>query len=216
VQRPLDLRLIVVTDRGLAAPRGVHDIVRAAVEAGAPAIQLRDKAAPAAELLQAARALLPVIRAAGALLFINDRIDVALAAGADGVHLGPHDLPLTAARRIAPPELLIGFSTDNPEMARQAERDGASYIGCGAVFGTSTKPEVGDERIGTARLDEVARAVSIPVVGIGGVGTTNIADIARTRASGAAAVGAVMGAGDPAAAVREIMRVWDSARDGNR
>jgi thiamine-phosphate pyrophosphorylase len=216
VQRPLDLRLIVVTDRGLAAPRGVHDIVRAAVEAGAPVIQLRDKAAPAAELLQAARALLPVIRAAGALLFINDRIDVALAAGADGVHLGPHDLPLNAARRIAPPELLIGFSTDNPEMARQAERDGASYIGCGAVFGTSTKPEVGDERIGTARLDEVARAVSIPVVGIGGVGITNIADIARTRASGAAAVGAVMGAGDPAAAVREIMRVWDSARDGSR
>jgi thiamine-phosphate pyrophosphorylase len=204
----LDLRLIVITDRDLAAPRSIVEVVAAAVEAGAPAIQLRDKRATASELAQAARTLLPIVRAAGALLFINDRIDVALAIGADGVHLGPHDLPLEAARRIAPPGFLIGCSTDDPDSARQAERDGASYIGCGAVFGTSTKSDLGAERIGLDRLDEVARAVSIPVVGIGGIDTGNVAGVAATGAAGAAVVGAVMAAEDPAGAVRRLLDAW--------
>jgi thiamine-phosphate pyrophosphorylase len=206
-----DLRLIVITDRGLAAPRDVLTIVQAALDAGAPAIQLRDKSATAADLLRQARTLLPRTRAAGALLFINDRLDVALAAGADGVHLGPDDLPVTAARRTAPPGFLVGCSTDDPDVARRAEADGADYIGCGAVFGTRTKTEVGTERIGVQRLDEVAAAVTIPVVGIGGITTGNVAGVAASRAAGAAVVSAVMGAADPAAAVTALLGLWSGA-----
>ncbi|MEO5510894.1 MAG: thiamine phosphate synthase, partial [Longimicrobiales bacterium] len=178
---------------------------RSALEGGAPAIQLRDKSASARQLFEQAAELLPLTRRHGALLFINDRVDVAISVGADGAHLGPGDLPLAAARRIAPAGFLLGFSTDDPEQARAAAAAGASYIGCGAVFGTTSKEEVGDERIGTGRLDEVAGSVSIPVIGIGGIGPGNVREIADTRAAGAAVIGAVMAASDPAAAVTALL-----------
>lgn len=203
---PPDLRLIVVTDTALAAPRSVRDVVADALDAGAPAIQLRDKNADASTILAEARELLTLVRRYGALLFINDRIDVALAAGADGVHLGPDDIPIEAARRIAP-GLLIGYSTDDPEEARRAQDAGADYIGCGAVFGTRTK-DVGGEAIGIDRLNEVAEAVSIPVVGIGGVTVENVHEIGRSKAAGAAVVGAVMAAEDPAGAVRSMLAAF--------
>jgi thiamine-phosphate pyrophosphorylase len=199
------MRLLVVTDAKLAGPRGVMETVRGALAGGARAIQLRDKAASARELAAQLRALLPDARRAGALLFVNDRVDVALASGADGVHLGPSDIPVGHARRIVPPAFLIGYSTDDPAAAIQAAREGASYIGCGAVFGTTTKPEVGDECIGTNRLDEVARAVHIPVVGIGGIHAGNIHQVGATAAAGAAVAGAVMTAPDPEAAVRQLL-----------
>lgn len=209
----LDLRLIVITDRGSAAPRDVGDVVAAALAAGAPAIQLRDKAATAVELFEQARALLPIVRAHDARLFINDRLDVALAAGADGVHLGPDDITVAAARRLAPPRFLIGYSTDDPEGALRAERDGASYIGCGAVFGTSTKPEVGGERIGVERLDDVALAVAVPVIGIGGINVMNVGEIAsRSNAAGVAVVAAVMSASDVPAAVRALLAPFPPPR----
>ena len=201
----LDLRLIVITDAHLAAPRTVADLVAAAVAAGAPAVQLRDKQATARELVEQARILLPLVHAAGARLMINDRLDVALAAGADGVHLGPDDLPIAAARRIVPAGFVVGASTDDPELAVRAEADGADYIGCGAVFGTTTKPEAAGERIGTARLDAVAGAVRIPVVGIGGITPANVAQVAATRAAGAAVVGAIMTAHDVGAVVRKLL-----------
>jgi thiamine-phosphate pyrophosphorylase len=205
----LDLRLIVITDRLLAAPRTVLEIVAAALEAGAPAIQLRDKQAPAGDVARLALALLPLVRAARARLFINDRVDVALAVGADGVHLGPDDLPVDAARRITPPGFLIGYSTDDPATAQAAVAAGASYIGCGAVFGTTTKAAAATERIGTERLDAVARAVDIPVIGIGGIDPSNIDAIAGTAAAGAAVIGAVMAAPDPGAAVRRLLEPFD-------
>ena len=203
---PPDLRLIVVTDTALAAPRTVRDVVAAALDAGAPAIQLRDKNADASTILAEARELLTLVRRYGALLFINDRIDVALAAGADGVHLGPDDIPVQAARRIAP-KLLIGYSTDDPEEARRAQDAGADYIGCGAVFGTRTK-DVGGEAIGIDRLNNVVDAASIPVVGIGGVTVENVHEIGRSRAAGAAVVGAVMAAEDPASTVRSLLAAF--------
>lgn len=202
-----DLRLIVITDRRLAAPRTIPDIVRAALDAGAPAIQLRDKTATASELVEMTRLLLPLARAAGALLFVNDRIDVALAAGADGVHLGPDDVPVAAARRIAPPDFLIGCSTDDPARARQLELGGATYIGCGAVFGTTTK-DVGGERIGLARLERVVRSVRIPVIGIGGIDVANIGEVRQAGAAGAAVVGAVMTADDPGAMTSRLLAAF--------
>ena len=151
---------------------------------------------------------MPIVRHYNALLFINDRLDVALAAAAHGVHLGPGDMPVAAARGVAPPEFLIGFSTDDPASARAAESAGASYIGCGAVFGTTSKPEVGDERIGTDRLALVAQAVRIPVIAIGGIDAVNIGETATAGARGAAVIGAVMTAPDPAAAVRGLMSAF--------
>lgn len=210
IGRP-DLRLIVITDRLLAAPRDLLEIVRLALEAGAPAVQLRDKTATARELFEQATRLRRLTREYGALLFVNDRIDIARAADADGAHLGPADLPLTAARRIVPPEFLLGISTDDPEIARQAERDGADYIGCGAVFTTTTKPEVKDEMIGPAGLAAVAEAVSIPVVGIGGITTENVSELAGTGAAGVAVIGAVMRAPDPRSATRRLLEPFGQA-----
>lgn len=203
--RRLDLRLIVLTDAALAAPADVDDVVRLALTAGAPAIQLRDKDATVSALTDHARALLPIVHGAGARLFINDRIDVALASGADGVHLGPHDIPVAAARRMAPAGFLIGYSTDDPEVARKAQDDGASYIGCGAVFGTTTKRDLGDERIGLDRFQLVANAVDIPVVAIGGITARNAALVRAAGAAGVAVAGAIMAAADPAEATRGLL-----------
>jgi thiamine-phosphate pyrophosphorylase len=205
VTRFPDLRLIVITDRRLAAPRPLLQVIEAALAAGAPAVQLRDKDGDAAALVQFARTLIRPVRAAGALLFVNDRLDVAVAAGADGVHLGPDDMPVDAARRVAPARFMIGYSTDDPALARLAERNGASYIGCGAVFGTTTKADVGDERIGLERLADVVRSVSIPVIAIGGITPANIRDVRRTGAAGAAVVSTVMSAPDPGDEVRRLL-----------
>lgn len=209
--RDPDLRLIVITDGPLAAPRTVEDVVREALEAGAPAIQLRIKEATAAELFRAATFFRELTRRYGALLFVNDRLDVALAAGADGVHLGPEDLPVHAARAAvlrAPPTatpFLIGFSTDDPAAARAAQHAGADYIGCGAVFGTTSKAGIGDERIGLQRLAEVVRSVRIPVVGIGGITPDTAHQVRATGAAGLAVIGAVMAAREVAMAVRGML-----------
>jgi thiamine-phosphate pyrophosphorylase len=207
------LRLIVITDHRLAAPREVLDVVRAAVAAGAPSVQLRHKGVGARALAEEGRALLEITRPADALLFINDRLDVALAIGADGAHLGPDDLPIAAARSLAPPGFLLGHSTDDPDVARRAEADGADYLGCGAVFGTTTK-DVGDEAIGTPGLARVVDAVGIPVVGIGGVTPDGASAIAaETGAVGVAVVGAVMGATDPGTAVGALLEPFGPARE---
>lgn len=214
--RPPDLRLIVITDRSLAAPRSVRDVVEAALAAGAPAVQLRDKDATARDLLEQARVLRELTRRTRALLFVNDRMDVALAAGADGVHLGPRDIPVADARNAARlagrPDFLIGTSTDDPETARRAVLAGASYIGCGAVFGTTSKPEVGDERIGPDRLRDVVRAAAAPVVAIGGITPVNAPQVAATGAAGLAVISAVMAAPDIQTAVKQLLSALPPSR----
>ena len=205
----MDLRLIVITDAGNAEPRGVVAVVRAALEAGAPAIQLRDKHANARELFEQATTLRALTASFGALFFVNDRLDVALAAGADGVHLGPDDMPLSAVRTAVPRPFLIGWSTDDPAAARAAAAAGADYIGCGAVFGTTSK-NIGDERIGLEGLQRVVNAVSIPVVGIGGIDTRNVAQVAATGAAGAAVIRAVMAAPNVGAAVTALLAPFSS------
>ena len=197
------LCLIVITDRRLAA-RAVEDAVAAALAAGAPAIQLRDKEIAPRDLLPIARRLRGLTRAAGALLFVNDRLDIALAAGADGVHLGPDDLPVAPARRIAPPGFLIGYSTDDPRAARRAAARGADYIGCGAVYPTTTKAGAGAP-IGLSRVKEVARAVAVPVIGIGGITPDRAPEVRAAGAAGCAAISAVMAAPDPGAVVRQFL-----------
>lgn len=200
------LRLIVVTDAGVAAPKPLTEVVRAALRGGARTIQVREKGAAPRELLEVARAVRPAVLEAGALLFVNDRMDVAVAAGAHGVHLGPEDLPLRAARKVVPRGFLVGYSTDDPDEARRAEEEGADYIGCGTVYATDHKEDAG-RVIGLEGLDRVARAVEIPVVGIGGVTPERAREVAeRTAAAGVAALGAVMGAADVEGAARGLLR----------
>ena len=198
---------MVVTDVDLAKPRQVVDVVRAAVTAGAPAIQLRDKAANARELLEAGRIILPVVHGAGALFFINDRVDVALALGADGVHVGPNDTPASAIRRVVPQGFIIGGSTDKPAQAQQLVSEGVDYIGCGTVYTTSTKPDAGAS-IGVEGLQSVVDSVEVPVIGIGGISADRVAEVARSGAAGVATVGAVMGAADVADEVVRLLAPW--------
>jgi thiamine-phosphate pyrophosphorylase len=198
------LSLIVITDDGLAGERGVETVVSEALAAGAPCIQLRRKGGDAGSTLRLALRLREMTAARGALLIVNDRVDIALASGADGVHLGPDDLPVVRVRRVVRPDFIIGYSTDDPEDARRAEAEGASYLGCGTVWPTGTKPDAG-AAIGTDGLAAVAAAVSIPVVGIGGITVERAARLRATGAAGAAVVGAVMAAEEPGLATRRLL-----------
>lgn len=201
---------MVVTRPNPACGHPLRDVVARCVRAGSTAVELRHKTATGRALFEQARALLPVVREAGALLLVNDRLDVALAAEADGVHLGPEDFPVRAARRIAGPGFLIGYSTDDPARAKAAARDGADYLGVGAVFGSHTKAGLREEAIGPRRVREVLDAAGLPGVGIGGITAANAGEVARAGA-GVAVVGAVMDAEDPAAAARTLRREIDAA-----
>jgi thiamine-phosphate diphosphorylase len=205
------LSLIVITDPSCGEGRSIVDVVRAALRGGAPSIQLRGKDQAAREQVDLARALLAETRAAGALLWVNDRLDVALAAGADGVHLGQDDLPVDAARRIVPAGFRIGISAETPELARTAERDGADYVGTGPVYTTGSKADAG-EAVGCERIAQVASAVRIPVVGIGGIGEANAGAVVRAGAAGVAVISAVMQSADPEAATRALLRAIEAGR----
>ena len=205
------LRLTVITDEGLARPRALVDVVREALAGGAPTIQLRLKDATARELLEAAVMLTPIVHSAGALFIVNDRLDVALASAADGVHLGPDDPPVGDAREAAKETLgataatfVLGHSVDTKKGAVQAEAEGADYLGVGAVYATANKSDAGDV-IGLEGLRHVVESVSIPVVGIGGITPERAAAVAGTGACGCAVIGAVMGSSQPADAVRALL-----------
>jgi thiamine-phosphate diphosphorylase len=198
------LRLIVVTDADCGG-RDLVDVVRAALRGGAPAIQLRMKDGAARDMVEMAQALLAETRPAGALLFVNDRVDVAVIAGADGAHVGQDDLPVGAARRVSPPGFLLGVSAESVELALRAEAEGADYVGVGPVYATGSKADAG-EPIGLARIAEVAAAVTIPVVGIGGITVGNARAVVESGAAGVAVISAVMRADDPESAVRQLLR----------
>ena len=198
------LRLIVLTRPPHPGGRPLVEVVAECLEAGCPAMQLRDKLASAEQLYRQAAELLPLARAHDALLFVNDRLDVALAAGADGVHLGPDDIPVEAVRAHVPRSFLVGYSTDDPDAGRAAARDGADYLGVGAVFGTTSKAGVEGEAIGPVRVGEVARAAGLPVVGIGGITPEN-AGLVAAHGAGVAVLSAVMDAEHPGDVVRQLL-----------
>jgi thiamine-phosphate pyrophosphorylase len=196
---------MVLTDPRAAGARPLEDVVEDVLAAGATAIQLRDKDAGTGELLPLARRLRERCRAHGALFLVNDRLDLALACGADGVHVGQDDLPAAGIRAVSPPGFLIGVSAETPELAIQARADGADYIGCGPVWPTDSKADAGDA-IGVAGVASVARAVRIPVVAIGGITPERVPELLDAGAAGVAVIRAVLAASDPSAAVRDLLR----------
>jgi thiamine-phosphate pyrophosphorylase len=193
-----------VTDAALSRAGNTSD-VRSAIAAGVGVVQYRAKQGSTRELCQEAAAL----RAAcGAALFlVNDRADVALAVGADGVHVGQDDLPCAVARRLLGPGKVVGVSVGSAEEAREAERAGADYVGVSPVFSTRTKLDAGAGR-GLETLRQVRRAVSIPVVAIGGIDLGNAAAVVAAGAHALCAISAVVTAADVAAEIRRFQALF--------
>jgi thiamine-phosphate pyrophosphorylase len=213
-ERRLRLRgLYGMVDLAPGAAAGGVPLARALLDGGARVLQLRMKGQGGGAMLAAAEALRPITRARGALLVVNDRLDVALASGADGVHLGQGDLPLAAARAVARArgaDLLIGVSTHDLDQAERAARDGADYLGFGPIFETRTK-ERPDPVVGLEALRRVCH-LPLPVVAIGGITLQTVAEVARAGASAAAIVAAIRLAPDPAAAARAVTNAFAAVR----
>ncbi len=209
--RFVDFAVYVITDRRLARGRSHEEIAAAAIAGGATVVQLRDKDLTTRQMVETAARMLAVTRPAGVPLVINDRVDVALAVDADGVHLGPDDLAVGAARRILGPARLVGASAGTVDEAVQAEREGADYLGVGSVFHTSSKPDAGSP-IGIEGLRRIVQAVRLPVVAVGGITHGNAAEAIRAGAAGVAVISAVVAAADIAAATRSLVEVVRAAR----
>ncbi|MBI2089320.1 MAG: thiamine phosphate synthase [Deltaproteobacteria bacterium] len=207
-------RLYAILDPAEIRGRPWESVLKALLEGGARVIQLRAKELSARELLEVANKGRMLIRTANGQWIVNDRVDVALAADADGVHLGQEDLPLSVARKLVGKEKLIGVSTHDLKQAREAEQGGADYIGFGPIFGTATK-ETGYAARGVEMLREACRAVKIPVVAIGGITEANVAEVWGAGADSAAMISDLMRAEDVTAKVRRILAIHKKAI-GNR
>jgi thiamine-phosphate pyrophosphorylase len=198
--------LFVITDPDLARGRSHTEMARAALEGGADAVQLRDKSTSAYNLCLWAREIQP-------LFVVNDRVDVALIAGAEGAHIGPSDLPVREARKLLPKPAILGVSAGDKSLAKKAQRAGADYLGVGPVFPTTTKPD-GRPALGIEGLAAIIKAVSIPVVAIGGINHENVSGVIAAGAAGAAVISAVATAEDMASAARALKRRIVEARRG--
>jgi len=202
------LRLMVITDRGVCA--NLPDAVAAALRGGARAVQLREKDMGALELLELARRLRRLTREHSASLIVNDRIDVALAADADGAHLGWRSLPVGVARRLLGPDRLIGVSTHSPSEAARAQEQGADYVTFGPVFDTPSKRGLVATQ-GVEGLAECVRAVDLPVVAVGGVLPEHVASLRDAGAIGVAVIRGVLASPRPEEAARAYLAAWDDA-----
>lgn len=216
----LDYRAYLVTDRGLCLGRDLLDVVAAAVQGGVTLVQLREKHADGREFVELGRALKDLLDPHGIPLLVNDRVDVAQAIGAAGVHVGQSDIPYADVRRILGPDAIIGLSVDTMEQALAApDLDqvaggagiGPDYLGVGPIFPTSTKADAG-EAWGLEHLTALRRQTHQTLVGIGGITALNAADVIRAGADGVAVVSAIVSAPDPAKAVRALLDAVESAR----
>ena len=206
------LRLVVVTEAA-GDERGHEDVARAALAGGCRAVQMRDKNMTDREFAGVAARIKALCRKRHALFFVNDRVDVAAAVAADGVHLGVEDLDVASARQLMPPGAIIGFSPESREEARQAAAVGADYLGIGPVFGSPTKADAG-RPIGLEGLEAYCGARTAPVIGVGGITAGNAASVIDTGAVGVAVVSAVSRADDMEGSVREILEALGH-RDGS-
>lgn len=203
------LRLYVIPDRFIGAPISLVEQTELALKGGATSIQLRDKSMSGRELYSVACEMVVLCHRYEALFFVNDRLDVALACGADGCHLGQSDLPVAQARKIVPSSFFIGQTARNLEQARIALDEGADYLGVGAVYPTGTKNDT--SVIGLKGLKEVASSTSLPVVAIGGIGVNSINSVISSEAAGVALVSAVVGQPYPEEVARSIREKVDRA-----
>jgi thiamine-phosphate pyrophosphorylase len=205
-----DFKLYVIIDSRAAGGRSLVDVAAEAAKGGADIIQLREKDAAAREIVDLGRAVKKAVVAVSkdALFIINDRPDIALACGADGVHIGQDDIPPDAARAVIGKDKVLGISTHSLEQAFAARKSGADYIGVGPVFSTPTKPDY--KAVGLGLVREVRKAVNIPFVAIGGISADNIGQVIDAGAQRIAVVRAVCGAGNIAAAAKALKERLDN------
>ncbi len=197
-----------MTGASHSAGRDTPSVVADALEGGIDVVQLRDKGQSARERYRTGLRLRDQTRAAGVPLVVNDRIDLARAIDADGVHLGQSDLPVEVAREQLGASAIVGVSASTVAEATAAEAAGADYLGVGAVYGTTSKAVPDEENgIGTERIEAIARAVDIPVIGIGGIDANNAAAVVDAGATGVAVISAITAADDPRAATGELREV---------
>lgn len=202
-----DLSLYLVLGAADTGKRPFEEVVLAAIEGGVTLVQLRDKQASTRVLLEHALRMKALLEPRGVPLIVNDRIDVAMAARADGVHLGQDDMPPAIARRLVGEEMLIGLSVSDRVEADLADPDTVDYVGIGSVFPTGTKSDAG-EAIGPAFAGELRQQVGLPSVAIGGINAGNAAQLRGTGIDGLAVVSAICAADDPTAAARELRQAY--------
>jgi thiamine-phosphate pyrophosphorylase len=218
MSRPFDPTLYLVTDTALARPRPVADVVRAAVAGGVTTVQVRDKTASRRELLELTRAVQAALAdRPDVALWVNDAVDVALLAGADGVHVGQDDLPPAEVRALLGPGRLLGFSVSSVaelDVARALPAGTVDLVGIGPVWTTPTKPDAGSALGpgGVRTLADAARAAGFTTVAIGGIDATRAAEVAATGVDGVCVVSAVCTAPDPAAAARSLRAEIEGVR----
>ena len=205
------LTLCLVTDRSFLRGTSLSDVVAAAVRGGVTSVQLREKEADGREFLELALALKALLGPSGVPLYVNDRVDIALAAEADGVHLGQSDLPTRAARELLGRERTIGLSITQVEEARQADTAYADYLGVGPIFATATKPDAAPV-LGIEGLARVRAVSSLPLLAIGGIHEGNAALLRPAGADGIAVVSAIMGTEEPEAAAQRLFAQFLGAR----
>jgi len=206
-------RLHILTDRSLQERWSHLELARAALEGGADTVQYRSKGGSTRSMILEAAEIRELCRRRGTPLIVNDRVDVAIAADADGVHLGDDDFPLTLARDLLGPHRILGGSSDDAEQAAQRRLDGADYAGIGPVFATASKRDTGPV-LGLDGLARAVRASGIPLIAIGGIGPENLASVLATGVHGVAILGAICLADDPAAAVARLRQILESTRGG--
>lgn len=209
----IDYSLYLVTDRSLSRGRSTIEVVTAALRGGVSCVQLREKDCSTREFIFEALALQQVLRKKNIPLIINDRVDVALAVGADGLHLGQNDMPIKDARRLIGPSMAIGISAESVDDAVEAEDEGADYIGISPVFATATKKDIAIP-LGLDGIRAIRKAVKIPLVAIGGIGLANAADVLKAGADGLAVVSAIVSASCPETAAKMLCQVVTIAHNG--
>ena len=206
--------LHVLTDTVLQSRHTNAELARMAVAGGADAVQYRQKNGHTREMIETARAMRDICAGSGVPLIVNDRVDVALAADADGVHLGQDDFPVALARNLLGADRIIGVSAGNPDEARRGIADGADYVGFGPVFPTGSKSDAGNAQ-GLDKLADFARAVRAPVIAIGGINAENAAAVVTSGAHGVAVISAVCCHADPEAACRNLNNLIQEGRTRN-
>lgn len=206
----IDYTLYLVTDRTLMRAATLEQAVEQAIVGGCSVVQLREKTADSRAFYDQALSIKRVTDAYGVPLIINDRVDIALAVNASGVHVGQSDLPAAVVRRILGPEKILGVSVGSVAEARQAERDGADYLGVGAMYATATKTDAAVVSFET--LQQIRRAVSIPNVVIGGINETTAPRFTKRETDGLAVVSAILAQPDVTAAARRLRAIFEGAR----
>ncbi|WP_222915204.1 thiamine phosphate synthase [Natrinema sp. SYSU A 869] len=211
---PSNWRTYLVTQASLSADRSTPETVRAAIDGGVDAVQLREKDASARSRYGLGLELRELTAEAGVDLIVNDRIDIAQAIDADGVHVGQSDLPVAVARDLLGSDAIVGCSTSTVAEAREAEAEGADYLGVGAVYGTSSKDVDEDtDGIGPDRIADIAEAVSIPIVGIGGITADNAGPVLEAGAAGVAVISEITAALDPQAATESLAAAAETPKE---